>query len=56
MALIIDKNTCCGCGVCAGNCPVNAISECPDGKYEINPDICVECQTCVNGCPTGSIS
>ena len=47
-------DACIGCGTCAGNCPVGAISE-VDGKYEINPDLCIECGACAGNCPVGTI-
>lgn len=57
MALIIDKDTCCGCGVCEANCQMRAVFEDTlTGKYEINPDLCLECGICADSCPTGSIS
>ncbi len=48
---IID--TCIACGSCAGECPVDAISE---GEiYVIDPDKCIDCEACVPSCPTDSI-
>jgi len=44
-------NTCVSCGVCAGECPVGAISA-GDGKYEICPDTCIDCNACMVACPT----
>ena len=49
------SDECISCGSCAGNCPVDAISE-GDGKYEINPDECIECGSCADGCPVNAIS
>ena len=43
------------CGSCAGEGPVNAISQ-GDGKYEIDADACISCGTCAGVCPTGAIS
>lgn len=50
MAYKIDKEKCLGCGACAGECPVEAISE-EDGKYVIDPDTCIECGACAGVCP-----
>ena len=44
---------CIACGTCAGECPVEAISE-GDGKYIINADACIECGNCANVCPVGA--
>ena len=44
------SDDCISCGVCAGNCPVNAISE-GDGKFEIDAEKCIECGACSYICP-----
>ena len=53
MAYVIN-DTCVSCGSCAGECPVNAISQ-GDGKYEIDADACISCGTCAGVCPTEAI-
>ena len=53
MAYVISDE-CVACGTCAGECPVEAISE-VDGKYVIDADTCVECGTCAGVCPTEAI-
>ena len=53
MAYVISDE-CVACGTCAGECPVEAISE-GDGKYVIDADTCVECGTCAGVCPTEAI-
>lgn len=45
---------CLGCGSCAGECPVEAISE-ADGKYVIDQDTCIECGACSATCPVSAI-
>lgn len=45
---------CVSCGSCAGECPVEAISEGAD-RYEIDADTCISCGTCADACPTGAI-
>ena len=44
---------CISCGVCAGNCPVGAISE-GDGKFVIDADTCIDCGACAENCPVGA--
>ena len=47
------SDDCIGCGSCASECPVEAISE-KDGKYVIDPDLCLDCGSCANVCPVGA--
>ena len=53
MAYVITDE-CVSCGTCAGECPVEAISE-GDGKYEIDAAACIDCGACAGTCPTGAI-
>ena len=53
MAYVITDE-CVSCGTCAGECPVEAISE-GDDKYVIDADTCVDCGTCAGVCPTEAI-
>ena len=46
---------CVGCGSCAGQCPVSAISD-NGGKYEIDASTCVSCGACAGQCPVGAIT
>ena len=54
MAMIVDKETCVGCGACVAVCPVGAISL--EDKACIDADSCIGCGACVNVCPVGAIS
>ena len=54
MAFKISEE-CIMCGACAGNCPVEAISE-GDGKFEIDADKCIDCGSCADTCPNGAIN
>lgn len=48
------SDECIGCGACASNCPVEAISEGADGKYVIDADTCIECGACEGACAFGA--
>lgn len=51
----MNKNNCCGCGVCSSVCPTNAIEMCTDEegfKYpEIKKEKCIGCGLCEKRCP-----
>ncbi|MDD3239785.1 MAG: 4Fe-4S dicluster domain-containing protein [Lachnospira sp.] len=67
----IDPNKCKECGMCAKNCPYNAIADlirpckktCPvnaitmdeDGICVIDEDKCINCGQCIHACPFGAI-
>ena len=44
---------CIGCGACASECPVEAITE-GDGKFEIDADSCIDCGNCAEVCPVSA--
>ncbi|MCF0109268.1 MAG: 4Fe-4S binding protein [Erysipelotrichaceae bacterium] len=54
MAAKVNKDSCIGCGACAGGCPVEAITV--DAAAEVNADACIDCGACVSTCPVGAIT
>ncbi len=63
LSFTIDKDKCIGCGKCAKNCPVEAISKtdyiAPGHKlasYEIDTSKCVKCGVCMSNCKFSAIS
>jgi ferredoxin len=52
----VDKDTCIGCGACAGVCPVGAIALQDDGKAGVDEGTCIDCGACVSTCPVSAIS
>ncbi|MGB7605172.1 MAG: NADH-quinone oxidoreductase subunit NuoF, partial [Lutisporaceae bacterium] len=51
----IIEDKCKGCGICAKQCPVTAISGKPKTPYTIAHDKCIKCGLCMEKCPFGAI-
>ena len=52
----IDPAKCKGCGICAKQCPVDAISGERKMPYKIDTEKCIKCGACESKCPFKAIS
>ena len=51
----IIPEKCIGCGKCARNCHVEAITGKVKTPYHIDPDKCIRCYTCIEVCPFDAV-
>ncbi len=49
----VVEDSCIGCGACAGECPVSAITV--DDVSHIDADTCIDCGACQGVCPVDAI-
>lgn len=55
--LICDLDTCIYCGLCAKNCPCDALEVDRKAKvWKVDDDACVKCGACVDKCPKKCLS
>ena len=51
----VNAAWCKGCGICAKQCPVNAISGEIKNPYVIDQEKCIKCGVCEGKCPFKAI-
>jgi ferredoxin len=57
MAVLIDKNTCIGCGACAATCPATFALNQDEGKAQVvNQDDAACAKNAASVCPVQAIS
>lgn len=55
MILLTITKDCIGCNLCAGVCPVGAVSSKPYEEHVIDVEKCIKCESCKNICPENAV-
>ena len=54
MAVVVNADECTACGICAGECPSEALTV--EDVAKVDADACTECGICVGECPSEALS
>jgi ferredoxin len=55
MVAKVNTEECTGCGICAEECPANAITL-EKEKAKVDANECTDCSSCAESCPNDAIT